>query len=251
MRWISVARIFIFLLSLLFAVSGHTADRLLVFAPASLTGTIDKIAEAFTAETGRSVAVSVAGTPQLARQLESGAPADIFISADESWMNWVRERKLLSKSTSITKIAGNNLVVAVRRETENWVDIEKLLTTSRFAMAEPDSVPAGRYAKEALISRGWWEAAKDNAAYGENVRVTLRRLALGEVEAAIVYASDLQTEPDVRAGLTFAGNEHSPIVTYAALTVNAAEGANEFLTFLTGEKALTVLRTAGFVAPPK
>ncbi len=128
MRWISAARIFITLLSLFLAFPGQAADRLLVFAPASLAGTIDKIADAFTTETGRAVAVSVAGTPQLARQLEAGAPADIFISADAQWMNWLRERKLLSNTSFDLKIAGNSLVVAVRRETENWVDIEKLLT---------------------------------------------------------------------------------------------------------------------------
>ncbi len=238
------------LLSFLLVFRADATDRLLVFAPASLTGTIEKIAESYADETARAVSVSVASTAQLARQIEAGAPADVFISADLRWINWLRERKLLDGPSQAKKIARNNLVVAVRNETENWINVEKMLTGSRFAMAEPEAVPAGRYAKQALISRGWWDAAKGNAVFGENVRVTLRRLALGEVEAAIVYASDLKAEPSVRAALTFAGSEHSPMITYAALTVNASAGADKFLAFLGGEKALKTLKNAGFLAPP-
>lgn len=222
-------------------------DRLLVFAAASLTETVSAIAKAFEASTGVRTVVSFAGTQQLARQLDAGAPASIFISADEDWLSWVRQRGLLADDAAQV-FASNRLVLAVRNEVENWSDAEALLTQSRFAMADPQAVPAGRYARQALISKGWWEKAKGNAVFGENVRVTLKRVSLGEVSSAIVYATDAAVDPDVRAVYTFDATDHAPIRYHAAVTRSAPEEAVSFLKFLDTAQVQTILKGAGFGA---
>ena len=211
-----------------------------------MTESIKQIADAFDASNGGTTKISIASTAQLARQIDAGAPADIFISADHLWMDWLENKKHIL-ANSRTAIAGNKLVVAVRRETENWVSIEALVTKSRFAMAEPERVPAGRYAKQALTSKGWWKEAQGQAAYGENVRITLRRLALGEVPAAIVYASDLTVEPEVRTAFTFADGDHDPIVYQAAATMTENPAAASFLDFLKAPKARSIFSQAGFL----
>ena len=225
------------------------ASDLLVFAPSSMTEVLNRVLEQYQQATGNGVKVSVAGTGQLARQIEAGAPANIFISADRTWIDYLQQRKLLIGEPH--DLATTRLVVAVRRETENWVDVKTLLTQSRFAMADPATVPAGRYARQALDKLGWWEEARSRAIYGENVRVTLRRLALGEVEAAIVYASDLEVEPNARAALVFAGGAHEPIIYVAAQVSPAAPGSAQFLEYLTGPKALGILERFGFNPVPE
>ena len=163
-----------------------------------MTEVIGKLNEAFEDQHGITAIASIAGTAQLARQVEAGAPAHIFISADRKWGDYLAKTGNIVPVTR-RSIAKNTLVVAVRRETENWADVEKLLTTGRFSMAEPENIPAGRYAKEALENLNWWPDAKTHAVFGENVRVALRSLARGEVDAAIVYQTDLRADPDVRA----------------------------------------------------
>lgn len=227
---------------------GRTTPKLLIFAAASLTDAVARIADAFEKQTNITVSVSFAGTQQLARQIEAGAPAAIFISADWEWMEWMAGRGLISGEP--LDFAGNRLVVAVRNETENWADIAPLFTESRFAMADPASVPAGRYARQALEASGWWERAQERAVFGENVRVALKRVALGEVAAAIVYATDAMAEPGVRALTTFDENLHAPIRYWAAATGDASDEAKLFLDFLAGERAQQILTEAGFQPPP-
>lgn len=239
------------LLSFLFmalAFPAIAAERLLVFAPSSMTEAIGELAATFEVQTGIAVKVSIAGTAQLARQMEAGAPADVFISADDVWMNWLVERDLVQPISRVA-IAGNHLVIAVRAETENWVDAKALLTTDRFAMAEPNTVPAGRYAKQALESAGLWQQARHNAVYGENVRVTLARLVRGEVGAALVYASDVNIEPRARAALIFPGDSHAMIVYSAVLSKHAQADGQKFLDFLNAPKSRSVFLKAGFTEP--
>jgi len=238
-------RHFLVISFLLMAGPVWAADRILIFAPSSMTEVIDKITSEFAKSHDVKPNVSVAGTAQLARQLEAGAPADIFISADKIWMDWLNSRKLIERASQ-TPIVANRLVVAVRREIENWADVEAMLKTDRFAMAEPSSVPAGRYAKQALVSAGIWQQVKGNAVFGENVRVTLRRVALGEVAAALVYASDVHAEPRTRIGLMFKADSHDAIVYQAAMTKNARDNASDFLDFLISPFARKVFAEAGF-----
>lgn len=228
----------------------QASDRLLVFAPSSMTDVLQDIGAQFTNQTGQKIAFSFAGTPQLARQLDAGAPADLYITADRDWMDWALQRKLL-EDTSIVRLAGNMLVVAVRREVENWADIHALLTKQRFAMAEPDTVPAGRYARQALEHASLWEAASKMAAYGDNVRTTLQRLALGEVSAAIVYATDANLEPLVRTQYVFPEKSHDPIYYWAAMTPSANENATRaLLDYLKGPSASAIFAKAGFTPVP-
>lgn len=241
-------RLFSWLIAALAALSPvntYAHERLLVFAAASLTETLSAIAKAFETFTGTPVVISYAGTQQLARQLDAGAPASVFISADKVWLDWARERGLLAEQPA-TIFASNRLVLAVRNEVENWADAESLLTRSRFAMADPEAVPAGRYARQALVSKGWWEKAQPNAVFGENVRVTLKRVSLGEVSGAIVYATDAVIDANVRAVYTFDAESHDPIRYYAAATRTASKEAAVFLNFLETDEARAILKDAGF-----
>ena len=232
----------------LLSIAPAYSAKLLVFAPASMTEVMADLKAQFEYESGNKVVISVAGTGQLARQLEAGAPAGVFISADKSWIEWLDQRKLLKSDTKIP-IAQNELVLAVRNETENWLDVEKLLTESRFSMGEPNSVPAGAYARKALQNAGLWKKARVNAVYSENVRVTLRKVAMGEVGSAVVYKTDLRVEPSVREAFNFAMTDADPIVYWGAVTKVGSAEAALFLAYLKSEKAIETLRKFGFRTP--
>ena len=225
------------------------ASSILVFAPASMTDVLHDAAGLYESQTGNKVVFSFAGTQQLARQLDAGAPADLYITADQDWMNWAIERELIA-AENVFELAGNRLVVAVRNEVENWADLDALLTESRFAMAEPEAVPAGRYARQALQKRGIWEQASRQAVFGDNVRTTLRRLARGEVTSAIVYGTDAAIEPRVRPFFVFPPEAHDRIAYQAAVTGNnPSAAALDFASFLQGADAGGVFAKSGFVPP--
>lgn len=237
------------LIFLTFAAPAQSGQNLLVFAPASMTDVMGELKSRFEKQSDVKVVFSFAGTGQLARQIEAGAPADLVITADLAWMKWMASRSLIDVTSQET-IASNKLVVAVRNETENWLDVKGLLTGSRFAMGEPEAVPAGHYARAALESLGLWKEAKNQAVFGENVRLALRRLELGEVAAAIVYASDLRLAPSVRAAWTFQEKDHGSIQ-YEAALVNRLDrhmSADHFLGFLKSATAGKVFSKAGFAA---
>lgn len=225
------------------------AAKVLVFAPASMTDVLNDARVLFRQQTGTEVVISFAGTQHLARQLDAGAPADLFISADRDWMDWAVERELI-ESDRIYPLARNRLVVAVRQEVENWADLDLLFTKDYFAMAEPDSVPAGRYARQALEHRGVWQQAQSRAVFGDNVRTTLRRLARGEVTSAIVYGTDAAIEPQVRALFVFPADSHDPITYWLAATgEEVSEMAQAFIAFLNGPDAGALFAAAGFLPP--
>ena len=226
------------------------SEKLIVFAPASMSDVLTDIARSYEDQSGDEVVLSFAGTQQLARQLDAGAPANYFITADKQWMDWVQKRGRID-GESLKVIAGNRLVLAVRNEVENWADVNGLLTESRFAMAEPDSVPAGRYTKQALESRGIWEKAKAKAVFGENARITLRRLAMGEVTSAIVYGTDVAVEPDVKTLFVFPPVTHETIAYWGGyVPPDKSESALAFANFLSGDKAGAIFAKAGFLPPP-
>lgn len=232
-------------LLLLWPSHGMAREQMVVFAPASMGDVMGHLGDAFVANGGPRPVFSVAGTAQLARQVVVGAPADVFISADKRWMHYVVERGAV-ESAAVVPFAGNQLVLAVRRNVETQTEPEALLTGSRFAMGAPDSVPAGTYGRAALQARGWWEKAKPQAVYSENVRIALKWLARGEVAAALVYATDVAAEPLVKPVLTFDGADHPPIRYFAAPVGQPSATAQAFLTFLTSPAAQDVLTKAGF-----
>ncbi len=231
--------------------AAQARDTVLVFAPSSMTDVLNDAAELFERQSGAKVVLSFAGTQQLARQLDAGAPADIYITADRDWMDWAISRDLIVVDR-VFPLAGNRLVVAVRNEVENWVDLNALLTENRFAMAEPDTVPAGRYARQALQNRGIWKAAARQAVFGDNVRTTLRRLARGEVSSAIVYGTDAAIEPRVRSLFVFPNEAHDKIIYWAAATGREPRTqALNFVSFLKNTDAGQVFAKSGFVPPPQ
>ncbi|MEL7228943.1 MAG: molybdate ABC transporter substrate-binding protein [Pseudomonadota bacterium] len=244
------ACIFGFSLSLS-SIAAFAQERLLVFAPASLGAVMKEVGAAYSRAGDARPVFSVAGTAQLARQVAAGVPADIFISADKRWMDYVVSKGAAAPH-EVRAFLGNSLVLAVRRETENWADGKGLLTDARFAMGNPQSVPAGTYAQSALEAKGWWETAKPNAVYTENVRVAVKWLTRGEVGAALVYGSDVASEPDLRAALTFDEKEHGTIRYYVALVGDTpSEKARDFAGFLSSAAAQALFVEAGFSRLPE
>ena len=245
---ILLAAPWLMLLAVATQASGQASGRVVVFAPSSMTDVMGQIAELHEARTGDAVLVSFASTAQIARQLDAGAPADVFVTADKEWMDWASERKLVSPDSLIT-FGGNTLVVATTRP-DTGESVPQLLEADRFAMGDPETVPAGRYAREALTAGGWWSEVQRSAVFGENVRVSLRLAARGEVGAAIVYATDARLEPGLRVAHVFAEDSHAPIRYLAAETAQAAPTGAAFLETLEGEDTRSILTQAGFTVPP-
>lgn len=238
-----------FLITLLclcwFSTGVHAGQRYLIFAAASMKDAMEEVATAFQTETGDQLVLSLAGTSKLARQIDRGAPVDIFISADRQWMDWLIERNFVSVDKQ-KNIAGNRLVMAVRYGTENWLDPAALLTKGLAAMADPDSIPAGRYAKQALTKMNIWDDVSKNIVRTENVRLALSLVVRGEVEAAIVYRSDVQSEPDIRVAFTFNEALHTPIEYPAGIVKGAKKGADKVLEFLASDTARDIFKRNGF-----
>lgn len=241
---------FLFVLALSLPAAAEQ-ERLTVFAAASMKDAIDQAAAAFEAESGAEVVVSFASSSVLARQIEAGAPADVFVSANLQWMDRLEERRLI-RPESRRNVAGNRLVIASGESMPRIADPGVLLGRGRFAMGDPGHVPAGIYAKSALESLGLWERLEDNAVFGENVRVALELARRGEVSAAIVYGSDQKLVADALARVyTFPPESHAPIVYPAAATPEASPQAEAFLDFLSGQRGQAIFAELGFAPPPQ
>jgi molybdate transport system substrate-binding protein len=231
--------------------SAASAEKVTVFAAASMKDALEDIAEVYKADTGNELVVSLGASSALAKQIEAGAPADVFISADVKWMDYVADKKLIKEDTR-KNIAGNTLVIAVAKDSAAAGDAAAVLGTAKFAMGDPAGVPAGKYAQAALTKLGLWEGLKANAVFAENVRAALAFVEKGEVPAAIVYGSDVHAVVGkLKAALEFPADSHEPIVYPAAATVSAkAEGA-AFIAYLAGEKGQKALADNGFLTSPK
>lgn len=236
---------FVWLFVALSPASSSAADRITVFAAASLKDAMDQAVPVFEAQSGAEVVVSLAGSSVLARQIDAGAPADLFISADVEWMNWLAERgKIEADTRSI--VAGNELVIVTSKNGVDGVGPEALLS-ERFAMGDPSHVPAGRYAEAALSELGLWKAVRNHAVFGENVRVALELARRGEVGAAIVYGSDQKTASGLARAYTFPEDSHPPIAYPAALTPEAEPQARAFLDFLSSQAGQAIFAELGFM----
>ncbi len=225
-----------------------------VFAAASLTESLDEIGRAWTRESGQDVVVSYAASSALARQIEQGAPADVYISADQEWMDYLEQRGLIEPSTR-ANLAGNRLVLvapaAAKPPSPTPSTVPGWLATlgerDRLAVAETTSVPAGRYARVALELNGGWPLVESRLVQGENVRAALAYVARGEVPLGVVYATDAQAEPKVMVVAVFSADDH-PAITYPFAMVKSAHPARAegFMTFLRSEEALKILARYGF-----
>src|SRR6185437_8939604 len=227
-----------------------------VFAAASLKNALDDAVAAYEKTGGGKVVVSYAASSALAKQMESGAAADIFISADLDWMNDVEKHDLIDKATR-KNFLGNAIVLiaptaahAARVDIKPGFDLRGLLKDGRLAMADPASVPAGKYGEEALTRLGVWDSVKDTVASAENVRGALLFVDRGEAPYGIVYATDAAADKKVEIVGSFPEGSHKPVIYPVAATAHADAEARKFLGFLESPAARPAFEKQGFTLLP-
>ena len=223
-----------------------------VFAAASLKNAVDDINAAFSKQSGIRVVTSYAATPALMKQIEEGAPADVFASADVDWMDYGSRKKLIKDDTRVN-LLGNRLVLVAPKQSDlgevtiaRGFDLARLAGTGRIVTADVRAVPAGKYAKAALEALGAWATVEPKIAMTENVRAALALVARGEAALGIVYETDAAVEPGVKIVGRFPPDSHPPIVYPVALTMTAKPDAASYLAFLRSQAAKTVFERYGF-----
>ncbi|WP_395682813.1 molybdate ABC transporter substrate-binding protein [Dokdonella sp.] len=234
------------------------ADDLLVFAAASLKPSLEQILATPEAAALGGVKASYAASSQLARQIEAGAPAALFVSADQDWMDHVEQLKLVVEGTR-ANLLGNALVLVALKDnpvkldaTPGFALAAALGKDGRLALAEPNSVPAGKYAKAALTRLGVWDAVATRVVSTDNVRAALNFVARGEAALGVVYRSDAMSEPAVRVVATFPDTSHAPIVYHAAILAgHDTPAARKLLELLRAPAAQAIFRAHGFDTLPK
>ena len=225
---------------------------LTVFAAASMKNALDEIDAACTAKTGVRIVASYAASSALAKQIEQGAPADIFVSADTDWMDYATARKSISEPTRVN-LLGNSIVLIAPKDSKidkvtiaPGFDLAKLAGDGRIATGDVKAVPVGKYARAALEKLGAWRAAESKFAMTDNVRAALTLVARGEAVLGIVYSTDARLEPGVKIVGTFPANSHPPIIYPVAATMTARTEAADYLTFLRSSAAKTIFEKYGF-----
>ena len=224
-----------------------------VYAAASLTEALGEIEKTYGTETGNHVKFSFASSSVLAKQIEAGGQAGVFVAADGLWMDYVETRKLIAPATR-KALVGNRLVMIVPAGKPLTLDLTPggewlaKLPEGKIATGDTAHVPAGIYAKEALTKLGVWDKVSPRIAGADNVRAALVLVERGEAVAGIVYATDASISKGVMVAATFPANSHSPIVYPLALTVTGAENrdARAFYDYLLGEKSAAILARYGF-----
>jgi molybdate transport system substrate-binding protein len=235
------------------APSTHAADAFTVFAAASLKEALDEQLQSFQADKGRRVIAAYGASSALAKQIEAGAPAALFISADLDWMDYLEQRSLLAPG-SRANLLGNSLVLIAPAKSSSTLNIAPgfglaaALGPEKLAIANPESVPAGKYAKEALQSLGVWADVERRTVRTENVRGALALVARGEAAFGIVYRTDALAEKAVRIVDTFPEASHAPIVYPIALVKSgSSRAAADLLDFLLSPAARAIWSKHGFV----
>lgn len=237
------------------SVAGHAvaADNITVFAAASLTNALQDIATQY--EQGKSVKIvsSFASSSTLARQIEQGAPADLFISADQQWMDYAVDKKTVDESTRYT-LLGNDLVLIAPAEVKpqpvaisKTTDWKTLLNGQRLAVGDPDHVPAGIYAKEALQHLGAWDTLSPVMARANNVRAALALVERNEAPYGIVYGSDAVASNKVTVVGTFPADSHKPVeYPMAMVKQHNSAAVSAFFQYLKGPEAAAIFKRYGF-----
>jgi len=226
-----------------------------VFAAASLTDVMKDVAAAYQTKTGVSVTLSFDASSTLARQINNGAQADIFMSADNNWMDYLQKNDRIVPDTR-KNLLGNRLVLIADNDPgpipkiAPHFDLAGALGDNKLAMADPASVPAGKYGKAALTALGVWDSVAPKVAQAESVRVALEYVARGEAPFGIVYATDARVAPVKVVGV-FPEDTHPPILYPVALTRTASPAARAFLAFLSGKQARAIFEKAGFTVRPR
>jgi molybdate transport system substrate-binding protein len=225
---------------------------LTVFAAASMKNALDDIDAAYTAKTGVKAVASYAASSVLAKQIDQGAPADIFLSADTDWMDYAIKQKTINTETR-TNLLGNSIVLIAPKDSSigsvtiaPGFDLARLAGNGRIATGDVNSVPVGKYAKAALEKLGAWDAAAPKFAMAESVRAALTLVARGEAVLGIVYATDAKVEPEVKIVGSFPADSHPPIIYPVAATTSAGTAAADYLAFLRSQAAKTIFEKYGF-----
>lgn len=228
------------------------AEKVTVFAAASLKNALDEVTAAWKAETGKEATVSYAASSALAKQIEEGAPADIFFSADLDWMKYLTDRKLVAEGSAV-QLLGNEIVLIAPADSKAETTIAKdfplatLLGDGKLAMGDVKAVPAGKYGKAALESLGVWSSVEGKVAQAENVRAALKLVATGEAALGIVYRTDAKSEPKVKVVATFPADSHPPIIYPVAVTAGSkTPDAAELVKYLQSAKAQDIFKGQGF-----
>jgi molybdate transport system substrate-binding protein len=226
---------------------------LVIFAAASLKNALDETAAAWVKETGKPAPkISYAASNVLAKQLEQGAPADLFLSADLDWMDYAAGKGVIKPETRITLLANRIALIAPSDSTAQLaltpgVDLAAVLGQGKLAMGNVDSVPAGKYGKAALEKLGGWEKIKDKVAQADNVRAALLLVSRGEAPLGIVYTTDAAADPKVKVIATFPEDSHPPILYPVAVTKDSTNpDALAFLTYLRGAGPKAAFEKQGF-----
>jgi molybdate transport system substrate-binding protein len=224
---------------------------LIVFAAASLTNALQEVGDGFTKDSSIPVKFSFAASSVLARQIENGAPADVFFSADLEWMDYLQTRKLIQVATR-HDVLGNQLVLVAPADSKIVLKIgphfalAKTLGTGRLATGDPDSVPVGRYAHEALTYLGVWNEVEGRLVRADSVRSALAFVDRGEASLGIVYATDAKIDNKVRVVDVFPDNTHMPIVYPIAVTAVAKADAIKFVDYVRGSVGDATFKKYGF-----
>src|SRR5665213_2619734 len=225
---------------------------LTVFAAASMKNALDDVDVAYTARTGVKVTASYAASSMLAKQIEQGAPADIFVSADTDWMDYATNKKTINEPTRVN-LLGNSIVLIAPKDSKidkvtikPGFDLAKLAGDGKIATGDVKAVPVGKYAKAALEKLGAWQAAEPKFAMAESVRAALALVARGEAVLGIVYSTDAKVEPEVKIVGTFPADSHPPIIYPVAATATAKPAATGYLAFLRTTAAKTIFEKYGF-----
>lgn len=244
---------FVVIFTLMMTTSSFAVDKINVFAAASLKNALDAVGASWKADTSKELTLTYAASNALAKQIEAGAPADVFVSADLTWMKYLSEKSLIAKNSEV-QLLGNEIVLVAAKDSKIDLKIEKdfklaeAIGSSKLAMGNVDSVPAGKYGKAALEKLEVWSSVEGKVAQAENVRAALKLVDSGEAVLGIVYATDAKADVSVKVVGTFPGDSHAPII-YPAGLVAASKNADaaEFLKYLQSDKAKAIFKGQGFI----
>jgi len=231
--------------------SARAQQPVVVFAAASLKTALDEIATQYQAQSTHSIRISYAGSSALARQIQYGAPAELFISANSAWMDTLAQDGLIEDASRVDLLRNRLALVGPQTTPEPFdisTDLKTTLGTERLALALVDAVPAGIYAKAALQSLGMWDPLQTQIAQTDNVRAALRLVAIGEAPLGIVYDTDHRAEDHVKALYLFPENSHPPILYPAALISDqTTEAGRAFLDYLQDSDSTAIFQAHGFI----
>lgn len=254
-RWAAALPLLLLLLLPPVQAGDSASGIVLVHAAASLSNVMQQLGASYQQQSGQQVQFSFAASSTLARQIEAGAPADVFISADGDWMDYLQSRGLINTGTR-SDLLGNRLVLIAPADSTSQLKIAPgfglaaALAGGRLSMGDPDSVPAGKYGRAALLALGVWNEVADRVVRGDSVRTALAFVERGEAPLGIVYETDSLSDRKVRVIDRFPASSHPPIVYPVALTTTARPGAAQFLAWLRTPTAQAAFVKAGFITLP-